>query len=112
MTSIALGVKTVGKALALKLATVVNFEQFHSQTSACSIRPRRRLEAAGHSIQLFARQVSERRTTARNMAELKKVGSWMQDTYIESGWATFPGMTAPDRGVAQACANLHTASLG
>jgi hypothetical protein len=45
-----------------------------------------------------------------NMAELKKVSSWMQDTYIEKGgWATFPGMSAPDRGVAQACANLLTA---
>jgi hypothetical protein len=43
------------------------------------------------------------------MTELKKVSSWMQDTYIEKGgWATFPGM-APDRGVAQACANLLTA---
>jgi hypothetical protein len=35
----------------------------------------------------------------------------MQDTSIESGWATFPDMTAPDRGVAQACANLLTALL-
>ena len=44
--------------------------------------------------------------------KLKEVGSWMQDTYIETGRATFPGMTAPDRGVAQACANLRTALLG
>ena len=45
-----------------------------------------------------------------NMAEFKKVSSWMQDSYIEKGgWATFPGMPAPDRGVAQACANLLTA---
>jgi hypothetical protein len=45
-----------------------------------------------------------------NMAELKKVSSWMQDTYIEKGgWATFPGATSPERGVAQACANLLTA---
>jgi hypothetical protein len=44
-----------------------------------------------------------------NMAELKKVSSWMQDSYIEKGgWATFPGMTSPDRGVAQACATLLT----
>ena len=42
-----------------------------------------------------------------NLAELKKVSSWQQDTFIEKGgWATFPGMTSPDRGVAQACANL------
>ena len=34
----------------------------------------------------------------------------LKDTYIEKGgWATFPGMAAPDRGVAQACANLLTA---
>jgi hypothetical protein len=45
-----------------------------------------------------------------NMAELKKVSSWMQDSYIEKGgWATFSGGTAPERGVAQACANLLTA---
>jgi hypothetical protein len=45
-----------------------------------------------------------------NMVELKKTSSWQQDTYIEKGgWATFPGMGSPDRGVAQACANLLTA---
>ena len=45
-----------------------------------------------------------------NMVELKKVNSWMQDSYIEKGgWATFPGMDSPERGVAQACANLLTA---
>jgi len=42
-----------------------------------------------------------------NLAALKKVNSWQQDTFIErGGWATFPGMTSPDRGVAQACADL------
>ena len=42
---------------------------------------------------------------------LKKVSSWMQDSYIEKGgWATFPGMTSPERGVAQACATMLTAS--
>jgi hypothetical protein len=45
-----------------------------------------------------------------NMVELKKVNSWMQDSYIEKGgWASFPGMDSPERGVAQACANLLTA---
>jgi hypothetical protein len=45
-----------------------------------------------------------------NMTELKKVSSWMQDSYIEKGgWATFPGITSPERGVAQACADLLTA---
>ena len=44
-----------------------------------------------------------------NMAEFKKVSSWMQDSYIEKGgWATFPGTTSPERGVAQACASLLT----
>jgi hypothetical protein len=46
-----------------------------------------------------------------NLVELKKVSSWQQDTFIEKGgWATFPGMTSPDRGVAQACANLLAAA--
>jgi len=45
-----------------------------------------------------------------NMVELKKTSSWQQDAYIvKGGWATFPGVTAPDRSVAQACANLLTA---
>jgi hypothetical protein len=45
-----------------------------------------------------------------NMTELKKVSSWMQDSYIEKGgWATFSGAASPERGVAQACANLLTA---
>ena len=44
-----------------------------------------------------------------NMVELKKVNSWMQDSYIEKGgWATFAGVSSPERGVAQACANLLT----
>ena len=45
-----------------------------------------------------------------NMAELKKVNSWMQDSYIEKGgWATFAGVSPSGRGVAQACATLLTA---
>jgi hypothetical protein len=45
-----------------------------------------------------------------NMVELQKVSSWMQDSYIEKGgWATFSGITSPERGVAQACADLLTA---
>ena len=44
------------------------------------------------------------------MAELKKVGSWQQDSYIQKGgWATFKGMASPDLAVAQACANILTA---
>src|SRR5437879_958937 len=34
-----------------------------------------------------------------NLVELKKVNTWQQDTFIEKGgWATFPGMTSPERG--------------
>ena len=45
-----------------------------------------------------------------NMVELQKTSLWMQDSYIEKGgWATFPGMTSPEQGVAQACADLLTA---
>ena len=47
-----------------------------------------------------------------NLAQLKKVNTWEQDNFIEKGgWATFPGMTSPERGVAQACANLLSATL-
>ncbi len=53
---------------------------------------------------------AERRHPA-NLVELKKVSSWQQDTFIEKGgWATFPGMSSPERGVAQACANLLAAA--
>ena len=46
-----------------------------------------------------------------NLVEFKKVSSWQQDSFIEKGgWATFPGMTSPERGVAQACANLLAAA--
>jgi hypothetical protein len=42
-----------------------------------------------------------------NRAEFEKVSSWMQDSYIQKGgWATFPGMAAPDLSIAQACAKL------
>ena len=47
--------------------------------------------------------------SALNMAEFKKVNSWMQDSYIQKGgWATFPGMSSPDLAIAQACAKLLT----
>src|SRR3982074_552417 len=37
-----------------------------------------------------------------NMAELKKVSSWMQDSYIEKGgWATFSGNGSSPRSGAQ-----------
>jgi len=46
-----------------------------------------------------------------NLVDLKKVSSWQQDAFIEKGgWATFPGMSSPERGVAQACANMFAAT--
>ena len=46
-----------------------------------------------------------------NIAELNKVSTWQQDSYIQKGgWATFPGMSSPDLAIAQACAKLLTAA--
>ena len=43
------------------------------------------------------------------MAELKKVSSWQQDSFIQKGgWATFPGMDSPDLAIAAACAKILT----
>ena len=59
---------------------------------------------------MCADKFREAKDATLNMAELKKVSSWMQDSYIEKGgWATFPGMTSPERWVVQACADLLTA---
>ncbi|SRR6266571_2294672 len=42
-----------------------------------------------------------------NLAALKKVNSWQQGSFIESGgWATMPGATSPDSAVARACAEI------
>jgi hypothetical protein len=42
-----------------------------------------------------------------NLAELKKVSSYQQSTFIEKGgWATLPGSDKADSAVAQACANM------
>jgi hypothetical protein len=44
---------------------------------------------------------------ALNTAELKKVSTWQQDSFIQKGgWATFPGMNGPELAVAQECANI------
>lgn len=41
-----------------------------------------------------------------NLAELQKADSWNRDEILtKAGWTTFPG-SAPDREVAEACANL------
>jgi hypothetical protein len=42
-----------------------------------------------------------------NMAELKKVSSYQQGSFIEKGgWATLPGSDAANSAVAQACATM------
>jgi hypothetical protein len=96
----------------LKLATVVNF----AQIPFANERMLDPTEAPARSGRAFHSAIRSTGFGAKDNGpehgRIEKVGSWMQDTYIESGWATFPGMTAPDRGVAQACANLLTASLG
>jgi hypothetical protein len=44
------------------------------------------------------------------LAELKTIDSWKQDTFIaKGGWATFPGMEAPNSNVAEACAKMLNA---
>jgi hypothetical protein len=45
-----------------------------------------------------------------NMAELKKVSSYQQASFVEKGgWATLPGSDRADSSVAQACANMLNA---
>jgi len=47
---------------------------------------------------------------AVNLAELKKVNSWQQGTFItKGGWATMPGSTEANSAVAEACANMLSA---
>jgi hypothetical protein len=42
-----------------------------------------------------------------SLAELKKINSWQQGSFIEKGgWATMPGSSAPDSAVARACADM------
>ena len=41
------------------------------------------------------------------LAELKKVSSWQQATFVEKGgWATLPGSDTANSSVARACADL------
>lgn len=45
--------------------------------------------------------------SAMQLAELKKIGSYDQASFVEkAGWATMPGSTSPGSGVAKACAGL------
>jgi pimeloyl-ACP methyl ester carboxylesterase len=44
---------------------------------------------------------------ATNLSTLKKISLWQQASFIEKGgWATMPGASEADMGVAQACAEL------
>ena len=44
---------------------------------------------------------------AANLAELRKVSSWQQSSFVEKGgWATLPGSDLANSAVAQACANM------
>jgi hypothetical protein len=47
---------------------------------------------------------------AANLAELRKVSSWQQGTFItKGGWATMPGGAEANSAVADACANMLSA---
>jgi hypothetical protein len=44
-----------------------------------------------------------------NLAELIKISSWQQSTFVQKGgWATLPGNETDNSAIAQACANLLT----
>ena len=56
----------------------------------------------------------ERAAKADNdlVVKLTAVDSWMRDDHLmKAGWATFPGGTEPDRGVAVACSTLLNTAL-
>ena len=56
----------------------------------------------------------ERAAKADNdlVVKLTAVSSWQRDDHLmKAGWATFPGRTEPDRGVASACAELLKTTL-
>jgi hypothetical protein len=101
-------------AFAGLLATVVIGFGWGGWTLGSTAKENAAKSAAAAVVAVLAPMCADRFRQAAdapaNMAELKKTSSWLQDTYIEKGgWATFPGTTAPDRSVAQACANLLTA---
>jgi len=44
---------------------------------------------------------------AENLAELKKIASYQQSSFVEKGgWATLPGSDSSNYAVAQACAHM------
>ena len=52
-------------------------------------------------------QFQEKSDSVMQLAELKKIGSYEQRSFVEkAGWATMPGSATPTEGVAQACAGL------
>ena len=56
----------------------------------------------------------ERAAKADNdlVLKLNAVSSWQRDDHLmKAGWATFPGGAEPDRGVANACAELLNTAL-
>jgi hypothetical protein len=89
---------------------VVNFEQIPFANERM-LDPTEAPARSGRAFHSATTGFGAKATGPEHGRNLKEVGSWMQDTSIESGWATFPDMTAPDRGVAQACANLLTTLL-
>jgi hypothetical protein len=70
----------------------------------------------GWTLESTAKQQSEKHASATLVAVLAPMcadkfkgasDAAMQDSYIQKGgWATFPGMAAPDLAIAQACAKL------
>ena len=56
----------------------------------------------------------ERAAKADNdlVVKLTAVSTWQRDDFLmKAGWATFPGGAEPDRGVANACAELLNTAL-
>ncbi len=95
------------------LATVIIGFNWGGWTLESTAKQMAEKDANSALVAVLAPMCAERFRQAKdvslNMAELKKASSWMQDSYIEKGgWATFSGMTSPERGVAQACADLLT----
>jgi hypothetical protein len=93
------------------LATVIIGFNWGGWTLESTARQMAETSANSAVVAVLAPMCADRFRQARdvslNLAELKKADAWMQDSYIEKGgWATFPGVTLPEHGVAQACADL------
>jgi hypothetical protein len=56
---------------------------------------------------ICASQFQHHADASKNFAELQKVSSWQQGSFVEKGgWATMPGSSSADPAVASACAAL------